>query len=232
MRPVVAANEDGQRTAALGQLYDPSAPLPPICHWFRKRLTWSLVFTLVLPVLCSLTTGFEEGPKMRSIVGSGDAHDDAHGDAHGEAHGEAHGDVEAHHRRAMSSLTLLFEFGQQIIEEKYAKYRSVLAHVWGELTVLGFLALITFMMVQSEVLLAVSELVFGDEMHMVHMFEKIHLSLRFSPFSSSSSPSPSGFSFASPSGGHHRPVRDPHNRVRPTARRAGAGGRSWIRGLP
>ena len=31
---------------------------------------------------------------------------------------------------------------------------------------LGFLALITFMIVQSEVLLAVSELVFGDEMHM------------------------------------------------------------------
>ena len=111
--------------------------------------------------------------------------------------------VEAHHRRAMSShgphevpqwkdahaqlgivsflvlLTLLFEFGQEIIEEKYAKYRSVLAHVWGELTVLGFLALITFMMVQSEVLQAVSELVFGDEMHMVHMFEKIHFALFF-----------------------------------------------------
>ena len=51
--------------------------------------------------------------------------------------------------------------------------------MWGELTVLGFLALITFMMVQSEVLQAVSELVFGDEMHMVHMFEKIHFALFF-----------------------------------------------------
>ena len=37
-----------------------------------------------------------------------------------------------------------------VVEEKFRKYRTVLERIWGELTVLGFLALVTFILLQSE----------------------------------------------------------------------------------
>jgi hypothetical protein len=64
-------------------------------------------------------------------------------------------------------VTLLFEWSKDLIEERFHSYRPVLERVWGELTVLGFLALCTFLMIQSEVLQYFSKLAFGDEEHMV-----------------------------------------------------------------
>ena len=120
---------------------------------------------------------------------------------HGEAAGE-HGHAAEHHlRRALNGghghedtnaldqlvafvvvvglvlVTIGFEYAKDYVEEVLPKYQVVLDRVWGELTVLGFLALVTFLMVQSGVLPIVSALVYGDEEHLVHLFERIHFAL-------------------------------------------------------
>ena len=64
-------------------------------------------------------------------------------------------------------VTLIFEWTKEYIEERFHSYRPVLERIWGELTVLGFLALCTFVMIQSEVLQYFSKMAFGDEEHMV-----------------------------------------------------------------
>jgi hypothetical protein len=64
-------------------------------------------------------------------------------------------------------VTLAFEWSKELVEERFHSYRRVLERVWGELTVLGFLALCTFLMIQSEILQYFSKLTFGDEEHMV-----------------------------------------------------------------
>ena len=76
-------------------------------------------------------------------------------------------------------LTLLFETAKERLEERFEKFSIVLDRIWSELTVLGFLALVTFFMVQSNLLQALSSSVFGDEMHLVHLFEQIHFALFF-----------------------------------------------------
>ena len=76
-------------------------------------------------------------------------------------------------------LTLLFETAKERLEERFEKFSIVFDRIWSELTVLGFLALVTFFMVQSNLLQALSSSVFGDEMHLVHLFEQIHFALFF-----------------------------------------------------
>ena len=55
--------------------------------------------------------------------------------------------------------------------------QAVLSEVWAQLTVLGFLALATFLMVQSQFLQYVSGAIYGEEEHLVELFEKIHFAL-------------------------------------------------------
>jgi len=124
-----------------------------------------------------------------------------HAEAHGEAHGE-HGEV-VHHGTVIWGIevpslhsfldtqaqlgivlflvgaTLFFEFLKEDVDERFDTYKAVLAHIWSELTVLGFLALVTFILVQYKLLQRISELVFHEEEHLVHMFEAIHFSLFF-----------------------------------------------------
>ena len=58
--------------------------------------------------------------------------------------------------------TLCFEYGREGLEENFEKYSLVLSRIWSELTVLGFLALVTFILLQGGVLQATSEAIFGD----------------------------------------------------------------------
>ena len=55
--------------------------------------------------------------------------------------------------------------------------QAVLSEVWAQLTVLGFLALATFLMVQSQFLQYVSGAIYGEEEHLVELFEKIHFAM-------------------------------------------------------
>lgn len=53
----------------------------------------------------------------------------------------------------------------------------MLSEVWAQLTVLGFLALATFLMVQGQFLPYVSDAIYGEEEHLVELFERIHFAL-------------------------------------------------------
>ena len=47
-----------------------------------------------------------------------------------------------------------------------------LQQIFSEFTILGFLAMVTYFMIQANVLGALSTLVYGDAEHLVHLFER------------------------------------------------------------
>ena len=79
----------------------------------------------------------------------------------------------------LMGATVLFEMFRDWLEEVLANYRMVVDKIWSELTVLGFLALCTFVMIQGGVLPAISTFAFGDPHHLVHLFEVLHFMLFF-----------------------------------------------------
>ena len=112
-------------------------------------------------------------------------HGGAHGGEHGGEHGgHGHGDTHILDQLVAFGIvvglvlvTIGFEYAKDYIEENLKKYAVVLDRVWAELTVLGFLALMTFLMVESGVLPILSALIYGDAEHLVHLFERIHFAL-------------------------------------------------------
>ncbi|KAL1502990.1 hypothetical protein AB1Y20_011060 [Prymnesium parvum] len=164
--------------------------------WWR-RASLVVLLSVFLPVLSKLFHSWEE-----SQEGVEPAHDSSHLPSHeGRRLNEEHHELAQHtvvifgkelnyqgFLDAQSSLLIVlflvfatvgFEFLKDSVEEKFEKYAVVLMHIWSELTVLGFLALVTFILVKMEILQTVSELVYKDEEHLVHMFEAIHFSLFF-----------------------------------------------------
>jgi len=77
------------------------------------------------------------------------------------------------------AMTVFFEALKDRVDEAFVSWKPVLIHIWSELTVLGFLALVTYLLIKSEALQAISRIVFEDPEHLVHMFEDIHFSLFF-----------------------------------------------------
>ena len=78
------------------------------------------------------------------------------------------------------TVTIIFENIKHFLEHKVPPMMSaVLSALFGELTVLGFLALYAFFMLQTGVIQTASVLVYGDSERMVHLFEEIHFLLFF-----------------------------------------------------
>jgi|TARA_B110001469_G_C9560057_1_gene277815 hypothetical protein len=78
------------------------------------------------------------------------------------------------------TVTIVFEKAKHYLEHNVPPMMSaVLSALFGELTVLGFIALYAFFMLQTGVISAVSILVYGDSEHMLHLFEGIHFLLFF-----------------------------------------------------
>ena len=78
------------------------------------------------------------------------------------------------------TVTIVFEKAKHRLEHNVPPMMSaVLSALFGELTVLGFIALYAFFMLQTGVIPAVSILVYGDSEHMLHLFEEIHFLLFF-----------------------------------------------------
>ena len=57
--------------------------------------------------------------------------------------------------------------------------QNVLKALFGELTVLGFIALYAFMMLKLGLLPAISRAVYGNDDHLLHLFETVHFMLFF-----------------------------------------------------
>ena len=51
--------------------------------------------------------------------------------------------------------------------------------IFAEFTVLGFLAMVTYFMIQGNLLGSISLLVYQDDEHLIHLFEHIHFGLFF-----------------------------------------------------
>jgi len=77
------------------------------------------------------------------------------------------------------SITIGFELAQELANEGFNKYSIVLDHIWAEFTVLGFLAAVTFVLVQAGGIQMMSMLIYHDPEHLLHLFEKIHFALFF-----------------------------------------------------
>lgn len=127
-------------------------------------------------------------------------HGDDHGEGHGDPHGDPHHGAEEHHR-ALSGhhvdpwldvqvsvgicgvlifVTVVFEVAKHKIEHDTPPlYTSVLNAMFGELTVLGFIALFTYFMLRLGVLEWFSMKIYHDPEHLIHLFEDIHFMLFF-----------------------------------------------------
>ncbi|KAL1510146.1 hypothetical protein AB1Y20_006478 [Prymnesium parvum] len=78
------------------------------------------------------------------------------------------------------SITILFEILKHQLEHHVPPMMtSVLQALFGELTVLGFIALFAYFMLRLGFLGWASLMVFGDEEHLVHLFEDVHFLLFF-----------------------------------------------------
>ena len=78
------------------------------------------------------------------------------------------------------AVTIVFEKAKHSLEHNVPPMMSaVLSALFGELTVLGFIALYAFFLLQTGAIPAVSVMVYGDPEHMLHLFEEIHFMLFF-----------------------------------------------------
>jgi len=78
------------------------------------------------------------------------------------------------------SVTILFETVKHKLEHDVPPMMAgVLQAMFGELTVLGFIALYAYFMLRLGVLSWLSVLVYGDSEHLIHLFEDIHFMLFF-----------------------------------------------------
>ena len=100
----------------------------------------------------------------------------AHGKGSGGAHGGAHGGAEGHHDTLVLDMqstlgivamlifvTILFEKARHHLEDTVPPLmKDVLTALFAELTVLGFIALYAFFMLQTGLLTVVSQKVYGE----------------------------------------------------------------------
>ena len=78
------------------------------------------------------------------------------------------------------TVTIFFEMVKHKLEHDVPPMMApVLQAMFGELTVLGFIALYAYFMLRLGVLGWVSMLVYGDDEHLIHLFEDIHFMLFF-----------------------------------------------------
>mmetsp|Transcript_9589 Transcript_9589/g.28035 ORF Transcript_9589/g.28035 Transcript_9589/m.28035 type:complete len:674 (+) Transcript_9589:943-2964(+) len=77
-------------------------------------------------------------------------------------------------------LSIIFEKTKHKLEHSVDENKHrILQALFGELTVLGFIALITFFLMDSGVFATVSLQLYHDEQHLLHLFEKVHFGLFF-----------------------------------------------------
>ena len=79
------------------------------------------------------------------------------------------------------TVTIVFEMVKHKLEHDCPPMlQQILQAMFGELTVLGFIALVTYMLIKFEVIANVSAMIYdGDKEHMLHLFEDIHFMLFF-----------------------------------------------------
>lgn len=71
-------------------------------------------------------------------------------------------------------LTILFEWIKDQAEQAVPREMSgVLEHIFGELTVLGFLAMVTYLAIAGNIFARLSNYVYGDDQHLLHLFEQV-----------------------------------------------------------
>jgi len=77
-------------------------------------------------------------------------------------------------------LTVLFEFSKEHLEESVSEDMNIiLEKLFGELTVLGFLSIITFCITQTGLFEIISEKVYGDDKELLEFFEYVHYTIFF-----------------------------------------------------
>lgn len=114
--------------------------------------------------------------------GHGGGHEDAGHGGHGHGHDTHLLDMQATLGivAMLIVVTIAFEKAKHHLEHTVPPLMStILSALFGELTVLGFIALYAFFMLQTGVIDAVSIVIYGDEHHLLHLFEMIHFMLFF-----------------------------------------------------
>lgn len=111
----------------------------------------------------------------------GGGHDasDEHGDGH---HGPSPIDDEMALLLMLSLilLSVIFEKTKHHLEHSVDEHKHIILQaLFGELTVLGFIALITFFLMDSGVFTTLSLKLYADADHLLHLFEKVHFGLFF-----------------------------------------------------
>jgi len=115
------------------------------------------------------------------------AHADPHGDAGGHGGHGGHGSGNFGDEEmalllmlALIFLSFLFEESKHHIEKRADEHKQIILQaLFGELTVLGFIALLTFFLMDSGAFSFLSRRIYGDEDHLLHLFEKVHFGLFF-----------------------------------------------------
>lgn len=81
------------------------------------------------------------------------------------------------------ALTLLFEHGKEHLEETcrhhHRHLEPILEKLFGEMTVLGFLSLASFIVTQTGFFRAISTALYGDTEELLELFELVHFSIFF-----------------------------------------------------
>ena len=161
-------------------------PVPHSVHELLHQLALAaaFVFLFMTSTWSSAHAKAHGGGEEEEEGGGGEG---AHGgDESAGAHGAHHetGEVDAQSTviivAFLIAMTLGFEFAKDMAEEAVPReMRPVLGQIFSEFTVLGFMAMVTYFMIQANVLAAASSLVYHDPEHLVHLFEKVHFDLFF-----------------------------------------------------
>ena len=73
-------------------------------------------------------------------------------------------------------ISLLFEYGREVLEETTSEnMKPILASIFSELTLLGFIGLTIFLVFKQESIGVLSEHLFGDEEEMKEHSEAVHM---------------------------------------------------------
>lgn len=170
------------------------------------RLTEQLRDYFIIGIIMALFAMWGNGMAENSH-GHGDEHGHGHGDGHGDAHApEEHHRVltrvathvyrrlSGHHASnpnldlqvtlgicvVLISVTIAFEMLKHHMEHNVPPMMAgILQAMFGELTVLGFIALYAYFMIQLGVLAWASNMIYGNDDQLLHLFENIHFMLFF-----------------------------------------------------
>ena len=77
-------------------------------------------------------------------------------------------------------LTIIFEFSKENLEERATRnLRPLVDKLFGEMTVLGFLSVVTFCITKAGWFTILSEELFGEENELLEIFEFVHFTIFF-----------------------------------------------------